>query len=80
MQGQSHKVKVQFYSGYTGEETPRSVLFRDEEFTIDRILERKKILDPKTNEIRNEYTIKLEGRTAILKILGSGECELVYLS
>lgn len=80
MQGQSQKVKVRFYSGYTGEETPRSVLFRDEEFTIDRILERKKILDPKTREIRNEYTIKLKGRTAILKIFGSGECELAYLS
>ena len=80
MKDQAHKVKVKFYSGYTGEETPRSVLFKDKKFAIDRILERKKILDPQTQEIRNEYTIELKGRKATLKIFGSGECELVYLS
>jgi hypothetical protein len=80
MQGQSQRVKVKFYSGYTGEEAPRSVLIKDEEFPIDRILERKKIYDPKTGEVRKEFTIKINERRAILKISKSGECELVDLS
>ena len=80
MQDPLHKVRVKFYSGYKGEETPRAVLYKDKEFPIDQILERRKILDPKTGEFREEYTIKLNGRRANLKICGSGECELVYLS
>jgi hypothetical protein len=80
MQGQAHKAKVKFYAGYKGEETPRSVFFKGKEFAIDRILERKKVLDPKTQEVRNEYTIELKGRRAILKIFGSGDCEIVDLS
>ena len=79
MQGRSQKVKVKFYSGYKGEETPMSVLFKDEELPIDRILERKKILHQATGEVREEYRIILKGRTAILKVYGSGECELLYL-
>jgi len=73
------EVKVRFYSGYKGDETPRSVFFEDQEFSVDRILQRKRILDPETGESREEYTIKLKGKKAILKIRGSGECELIYL-
>lgn len=79
MRGQSQKVKVKFYSGYKGEETPMSVLFKDKELSIDRILERKKILDQATGEVREEYRIKLNGRLAILKVYGSKECELLFL-
>jgi hypothetical protein len=79
-QGLSHQVKVKFYSGYKGEETPRSVCLEEEEIAIDRILERKKILDSETSEAREEYTIKLKGRKAILRIFGSGACELVFQS
>lgn len=79
MQGQSFKVKVSFYSGYKGEETPRSVLFRDKEISIDRILQRKRILNTETENSRDEYTIELKGRRAILKVFSSGECELTYL-
>ena len=77
MHDQAHKVEVKFYAGYKGEETPRSVLFEGQEFTIDRILERKKILDPKTGEVRREYTIKLKDKLAILKISHSGSAALV---
>jgi hypothetical protein len=80
MRGQFTKVKVKFYAGHKGEETPRSVLLDDKEFPIDRILERKKILDQKTGEVRDDYTIKLEGRIVVLMIFASGECELVDLS
>ena len=76
----SQKVKVKYYSGYKGEETPRSVLIEEEEFPIERILQRQKVLDPKTHEVRDEYTVQLKGKNFILKILSSGECELVYLS
>ncbi len=80
MQDKSHKVKVRFYSGYKGEETPRTVFFQDSEIPIDRILQRKQILDSETGDSREEYTIELKGRAAILKLWSSGECELIYLS
>lgn len=79
MRGQARKVKVKFYSGYKGEETPRSVLIEGQEFVISRILERKKILDPKTGEVRREYTIELKDGLAVLKISSSGACELADL-
>jgi hypothetical protein len=79
MKDRSGTIRVRFYSGYKGEETPRSVLIQDKEFPIERILERQKILDPKTREVRNEYTIELKGKKFILKIFISGECELVDL-
>ncbi len=79
-QGQSHKVKVRFYSGYKGEEKPRSVLLEGREISVDRILERKRIVDSETGESRDEYTIELDGKRATLKIPNSGECELTYLS
>ncbi len=80
MYDRSNKVKVLFYSGFKGEETPRSVVIEDEEFPIERILERQKVLDSKTGEARDEYTIKLKGKKFILKIFSSGACELVDLS
>jgi hypothetical protein len=80
MQGQSKKVRVSFHSGYKGEETPRSVVLKDKEFPIDRILARKRILDHKTGEVREEYKIELNGRAAILKIHESRECEIICLS
>jgi hypothetical protein len=79
MRGQSRKVKVKFYSGYKGEETPRSVFIEDEEFPIDRVIDRKKILEPKTGEVRREFTITINERRAVLKISSTGECELIDL-
>ncbi|MGD9346848.1 MAG: hypothetical protein PVH84_13350 [Candidatus Aminicenantes bacterium] len=80
MEDRVHTVKVKYYSGYKGEETPRSVLVEGEELPIDRILERKKILVPGTNELRREFTIQLKGRLAVLKISSSGLGELTELS
>ena len=78
-QSECRKVKVKYYSGYKGEETPRSVFINDEERAIDRLCERKKILDPKTGEIHEEYTIEMKSKKAILKIFSSGESELADL-
>ena len=80
MRGQSTKVKVLFYSGYKGEETPRSVFIANEKFPVERILDRQKILESKTGKAWDEYTIKLKGKKFILKIFSSGKCELVELS
>ncbi len=78
-QGQSKKVRVNFYSGFKGEESPRSVVLKDKEFPIDRILARKRILDHKTGEVREEYKIEVNGRTAILKVHRSREGEIIFL-
>ncbi len=33
------KIKVKCYSGYKGEETPRSIFFNDKEIQVDKILD-----------------------------------------
>jgi hypothetical protein len=80
MKDRSIKVQIQFHSGYKGEEIPRSVIFDHEEFFIEKILARKRVLDHRTGKNREEYKIKLKDKTAILLIHDSQECEIILLS
>jgi hypothetical protein len=79
MSGQSQKVRVKFHSGYKGEEIPRAVIFDFEECPIEKVLDRKRILDLRTGKKREEYKIKIKDKTAILKIYDSLECEITFL-
>lgn len=75
----ARKVKVQFHSGYKGEEIPRSVTLGFEECLIDKIFERKRILDHRTGKKREEFKIKLKDKKAILKVYDSQDCEITFL-
>jgi hypothetical protein len=79
MKDPPRKIKVQFHSGYKGEEIPRSVTFGHEECLIEKIIERKRVLDRKTGKEWEEYKIKLKDKTAILKIYDSQELEITFL-
>jgi hypothetical protein len=79
LKNQSEKITVKFHSGYKGEEIPRSVIFDQQEFPIEKILERKRILNLDSGKNREEYRIKIKNRTAILKIHDSSECEIKFL-
>jgi len=79
MKDRSRKVRVQFHSGYKGEETPRSVTFGHEECPIEKIIDRKRFLDHKTGKEWEEYKIKLKDKTAILKIYDSQEYDITFL-
>lgn len=80
MTGSPKKVNVRFHAGYKGEETPRSVVCDQIEYPIEKILERKRVLNHKTGTGREEFTIVINEKKAVLKKYASGECELTYLS
>jgi len=73
------KVRVKFHSGYKGEEIPRSVIFGQKECPIEKIFERKRVLDHSSGKKREEYRIKIKDRMAILKIHDFSECEIKFL-
>lgn len=79
MNDQPRTIKVQFHSGYKGEEIPRSVTFGHEEYPIEKIIARKRVLDHRTGKEWEEYKIKLKDKTAILKIYDSQEYEITFL-
>lgn len=79
MKDRSRKIRVLFHSGYKGEEIPKSVTFGHEECPIEKIIERKRVLDHKTGKEWEEYKIKLKGKTAILKIYDSQEYEIAFI-
>jgi len=55
-----NRFELRFYEGYKGKETPRSVIIGNREFKIDRILDRKRILDEKTGKISEVFTCEME--------------------
>ena len=75
----SNRFELTFYSGYKGKETPRSVIIGGREFKIDSILERKRVLDERTEKSCEVFTCTIEGQRARLVIHESGEFEIVYL-
>ncbi len=79
MKERAKKVRVRFHSGYKGEEIPRSVIIGHEEFPVEKILERKRVLNHGTGKKWEEYKIKLKDKTAILRIHDSQKCEITFL-
>lgn len=79
MKERTKKVNVKFHSGYKGQEIPRAVIFGQNEVPIEKIIERKRILDQKTGKEWEVYKIKITDETAILKIHHSSECEMTFL-
>jgi len=63
----SEKVKVNFYSGYKDEETPRSVIINKKEYIIEKVISRERIFEAKTGKTLEAFTCKTEGRTIKLR-------------
>lgn len=74
------KVRISFHSGYKGSEVPKTVILGRKEYAIEKILERKRVLDHKTGLKREEFTVEMENKTVILRVYESGECEIIYPS
>jgi len=60
------KASVRFYSGYKGEEIPRSVLIDDTEYAIDEILNRGRVFDAETGKTREFFLCRT--RIGMVKI------------
>jgi len=60
--------QVKFYSGYKKREAPRSIILGDKEIAVKKIKERKRVLDPKTNQIVDQFVCQIQDQTYIIKV------------
>jgi hypothetical protein len=70
-------IKVLFYSGYKGQETPRAIVVAGGEYAIDDIIWRKKGRDRDTGEAFELVRCRAAGQEMTLRISPSGECRLL---
>jgi hypothetical protein len=74
-----NRFELRFYESYKGKETPRAVFIGNREFKIDRILQRKRVLDEQTGKKSEVFTCEMEGKKVKIVLQDSGKFELVYL-
>lgn len=67
------KVRVIFYAGYKGEETPRAVSVGNQEYQVDQILWRSKVLDHGSGRELETFACRVAGKMIIIKQGESGE-------
>jgi hypothetical protein len=60
MSADFEKSRVEFYSGYRGDETPRTVVLGRERFEIVDILSRARTIDPACGKVRDIWRCRLE--------------------
>lgn len=70
--------ELRFYSGYKGEETPRSVLIGKREFKIDEVISRKRIVDQKTGRQSEVYICRMKGETVKITKFEQGEWSISF--
>ena len=73
----SQKISVRFYSGYKGEETPRSYLVGDAEYAVEKVLSRKRCQDKDSGRQYELFVCRVGGKTVKIRRDETGECELV---
>jgi len=71
--------EVKFYSGYKGEEIPRSVIIGEREFKIEEIIERKRVQDFKSGKRYEVFKCKMEGEMVKIERYESGEWGISFL-
>lgn len=75
----SSAFELRFYEGYKGRETPRSVVLGNKEFVIEKILERKRIRNPKTGKTLEVFICKMKRQKVRIVLHESGRFEIDYL-
>jgi hypothetical protein len=70
--------ELRFYSGYKGEETPKSVLIGKREFKIDEVVSRKRIVDRKTGRQSDVYICRMKGETVKITNFERGEWSISF--
>ena len=74
----SRRAVVQFHAGYKGEEEPRIVIMEDQEWTVERVLERKRISDQRTGQTHEEFTCLINEKLVKLSIYSDGRHYLAF--
>lgn len=65
MSADFEKARVEFYSGYRGDEIPRTVVLDRERFEIAGILSRARAIDPACRRVRDIWRCRLEDGRAV---------------
>lgn len=76
----NNRFELKFYAGYKGKQTPKSLIIGNREFKVDRVLERKRILNDQTGEKCEIFLCEMEGQRVRFVIHDSGKFEIIYLS
>ena len=70
--------ELKFYSGYKGEEIPKSVVIGNREFIIEEIVSRKRVLDQKSGRRLEVFKCKMEGEIVEITVFESGKWEILF--
>jgi len=70
--------ELKFYSGYKGEEIPKSVVIGNHEFVIEEIISRKRVMDQKSGRRLEVYKCKMEGEIVKITVFKSGKWEISF--
>ncbi|MFQ6107939.1 MAG: hypothetical protein ACE5L7_00105 [Candidatus Aminicenantales bacterium] len=70
--------ELRFYSGYKGNETPRSILIGEKEFQIEKILGRKRGYDQKEGKVFEVFKCRIKGETARITVYETGEWAISF--
>jgi hypothetical protein len=71
------EIRIIFYSGYKGQETPRAIVVAGREYPINEILWRKKGQDKETREPFELVRCRVAEQEVTLRISSAGECRLL---
>jgi hypothetical protein len=71
------EIKVVFYSGYKGQETPRAVILAGREYPVEKIIWRKRVREKDTGESFELVRCRVAGQEVTLRIGRSGDARLL---
>lgn len=70
-------IEVVFYSGYKDRETPRAVRAGNQEYPVEKVLWRRRVLDKDTGEAYDLFRCRIAEKEYTLRIGPSGECRFL---
>ena len=71
------EIEIRFYAGYTGEETPRVLLFGGREYPVERVLSRRRCADKETGVRFELFECLVSGKKVIIRKDESGKTEIL---
>ena len=77
MSDQNAGIRIIFYSGYKGQETPRAVVIAGQEYPVDQVIWRRKGQDKVTRETYELFRCRVAGQEVTLEISPSGEARIL---
>ena len=71
--------KIEFYSGYKNQETPRSIRMKNREYKIEKILWKKRSQDHETGVLTEIFKCRANGKILLIKLEESREYSVEWL-